>query len=85
MVDIGGQACTLSHLNHWANTPWLEGGFSMPLEQGGLFYIANTWWLCHLIFRAVYRLPSRASISTQYGVNEPQTPFSHLKEMQENS
>ena len=85
MVDIGSQACTLSHLNHWANTPWLEDGFSMPLEQGGLFYIANTWWLCHLIFRAVYRPPSRASISTQYEVNEPQTPLSHLKEMQEKS
>ena len=85
MVDIGCQACTLSHLNHWANTQWLDGVFSMPLEQGGLFYIANTRWLCHLIFRAGYRLPSRASISTQYGVNEPQTPFSHLKEMQEKS
>ena len=23
---IGNQAWTLSHLSHWANTPWLEGG-----------------------------------------------------------
>ena len=58
---------------------------NMPLKRGGLFYIANTWWLCHLIYRAVYRLPSRAFISTKYGANETQTPFSHHKEMQEQS
>ena len=65
-----------------------EGWFrvtNMPLKRRGLFYIANTWWLCDLIYRAVYRLPSRASISTQYGANETQTPFFHHKEMQEQS
>ena len=39
----------------------MAGGWSsvtsMPLEQAGLFYIANTWWLCHLVYQAVYRLP----------------------------
>ena len=65
-----------------------EGWFrvtNMPLKRRGLFYIANTWWLCHLIYRAVYRLPSRASISTQYGADETQTPFFHHKGMQEQS
>ena len=65
----------------------MAGGWSsvtsMPLEQAGLFYIANTWWLCHLVYQAVYRLPLLVSISTQYGANEPQRSFYYLEEMQE--